>query len=465
MKRIDTEKLKLLICSVFASVTFTLYAPCAIYLANAEEFLFTLYNFAWIPLCCFVGTAALLFLVGSLFRKRRNIYCGFLFAVGILIYLQGNLLFEDTGVFNGLPYLAHEHAGHMMADSMIWIMVTAICIVCAVKFGDSAGRVFSYISGVFAAFVLVSLFILLASSDRSYLKPRNGFVSTDGLLEANSGQNAIVLVLDMFDKTYMDKILEESPETAESFPGFVYLRGVEGCYSSTKESLGAFLSNEELTDAISGSGFSSGIYTDVRFIPEALRNGMENYLQDSGSINNIPRFIGTLYRLVSCSYAPDIVRPLVWLYGNEFDELYSSGGSSEVYSISNAAFYNRLKSVGVRAAPEPCFRMIHLYGSHYPYVHDEFLNPITPSFSDENAIRASKGALLITEKYLNQLRSLEAYDDSLIVVMADHGYVAPGLETDPLLMIKKPGADRNFTIDDTPFSQAEIPAMLAELFP
>lgn len=466
MKKTDSEKLNLLLCSFFAAVTFTLYAPCAIYLANAEEFLFTLYHFVWIPPVCFLAVSALLYFLGSLFRKGRNIWCGILFAVGILVYLQGNLLFEDTGVFNGMPYHAEEHLGHIVADSAIWVIVTAICIFCAWKYGNPAGKAFSRISGFFSAFILIALAVLIASADRSYLRPRNGFISNEGLLKANAGKNVIVLVLDMFDKTYMDEILAESPDTSEEFPGFVYYRGVEGCYTSTKESLGAFLNSPELTDAISGNGFSTGIYTDVRFLPEKLRNETENFLYGSGRINDVPRFIQTLYRLVSCSYAPDLFRPAVWLYGNEFDALYSADDdSSEVYSISNTDFFNRLNSEGAVLSDIPCFRMIHLYGSHYPYVHDEYLNPITPSFSDENAIRASKGALLIADKYLKQLKELRAYENSLIVIMADHGYTAPGLVTDPLLMIKAPGADRGFQIDDTPFSQSDIPGRIAGQFP
>lgn len=110
--------------------------------------------------------------------------------------------------------------------------------------------------------------------------------------------------------------------------------------------------------------------------------------------------------------------------------------------------------------------MIHLYGSHYPYVHDEYLNPINPSFSDENAVKASRGVLRILSAYLEHMKDMGVYDSSLIVIMADHGYVGPGMETDPLFLVKEPYASADkLTVDKTFFSQSELPAIIAKRMP
>lgn len=461
----NPDKLKLLLCSVFASETFFLFAPYALYLANAEEFLFTLYHFAFIPLFCFLAAVGILFSAGCLMKKGTGVYCSILFSLGLLTYLQGNFLFEYTGVFNGLPYVLSEHVSHAVSDSLIWIVVIVLCIGLAVCLREKAGYIFTVLSGAFSAVVTLSLMIVLFSSDQTYFKPRDGFVSDRGLLDASRNGDVIVIVPDMFDKTYMDTILAEVPDTEKQFPGFTYYHGAEGCYSSTMESLGAFLKDGNLISAVVENGLSSGIYTDVRFIPDELRGLTVNYLSGPGRINSIPLFIKTLYRLVACAYAPDVLRPAVWLYGNEFESLYSPTDSDDrVYSVSNTGFRSRLAADGINLTEEKGFRFIHIYGAHYPYIHDEFLNPITPSFSDENAVRASRGALSVIGEYLSQLMENDAYRESLIVIMADHGYVEPGRMTDPLVMIKPSGEDRGFTVDSESFSQAELPSRIAELF-
>lgn len=454
-------------CALFASVTFFLYAPCAIYFSNAEEFLFTFYNFRFVPLLCFLIVSVLLFIPGALMKKGKTVYCAFLFSVGLLVYVQGNFLFEDAGVFNGMPYLFINHRERIIQNCAVWILGMIVCIAAALRFQNSADRVLTYLSGFFTAFVLVSLLFVFAGADKSYLRPRESFVSTEGLLELGSEKNTVIFVPDMFDKTYMDTILEDYPESLADFHDFTYYSGIDGCYGSTKESLPAFLSDSVLTDQILKKGYSAGIYTDGRFIPADLRELTENCRNESGKIRDIPRFVGLLYRLVACSYAPDIFRPAVWLYGNEFDGVYTPSDSGEhVYTTSNTGFYDLLESEGLSENKKPCFRMIHLYGSHYPYVHDEYLNPINPSFSDENAVKASRGVLRILSAYLEHMKDMGVYDSSLIVIMADHGYVGPGMETDPLFLVKEPYASADkLTVDKTFFSQSELPAIIAKRMP
>ena len=70
---------------------------------------------------------------------------------------------------------------------------------------------------------------------------------------------------------------------------------------------------------------------------------------------------------------------------------------------------------------------------------------------------------MIISFYLEELKKIGAYEDSLIVIMADHGYSQPGLQTDPLLMIKEPGLGGSFETEYMDFSQKEIPEMIREL--
>lgn len=454
-----------LFCSLFACLPFFLYAPISVYLANAEEFIFTLADFAIVPVVCFLLAAAVFFGVGCLIKGRAlSVYCAVLFALGFLSYIQGSFLLKDTGVLNGMPYDPSAHTAEITANCMIWAIVIALCIIFAVRGKKAADRVFKYASGIMSAFLLVALAVLLISAKGEYFEKRSSFVSSKGLLDASEEDSFILIVPDMFDRTYMDTILAESPETALFLDGFTYYPHVRGCYSSTKESIPAFLSDPELMSALEKGGFETGIYTDSRFIPEILREDSVNVAEGTAHISDIPAFTAVLYRLAACSYAPDVLRGYVWLYGNEFDELYTAEDSRySVYTISNISFMDALKQNGITVSPNNVFRMIHLYGSHYPYVTDENLNPIAPSFSDENAVKASRGVLEILYEYISALKRAGIYDKTMIVVMADHGYTVPGEQTDPLLMIRLPGDYMPFSISDEEVPQERIPAMLASM--
>ena len=461
---ITTESLLLLLfSSISAAITFFLYAPCAIYISNAEEFPFTLADFFYIPVLCFIFTTAILFAAGLLIKNGRTAYCAVLLAIGLLFYLQGSFLFEDTGVLNGMPYYAAEHRAHIIQNSIIWILSILISVFSALRFRKNAARILTAISGIFSAFIALSLAIVLLTAKSEYLKPREGFVSKRGLYEASRKCNVIVIVPDMFDKTYMSRIIESEPEIADEFSGFTFYSGVNGCYYSTKDSLSAFLADAKLQDAIHIGDFSSGIYTDSRFIPADLQAESVNCLSEKAHITNIPAFTVTLYRLAACAYAPDIFRESVWLYGSEFEGFYSPDSTYErIYTTSNSEFYNGLKEQGITLSDKPHFRFIHIYGAHYPYVMDDCLNPIVPSYSDINAVKAARGTLRIISVYLDRLKSAGAYDSSLIVIMADHGYTAPGVQADPLLMIRLPGSDSPFEVSDKTIIQNEIPEILSE---
>ena len=455
-----------LFSSIFATITFCLYAPVQIYFGNAEEFLFTLYDFWFIPVGVFITVTLILFLIGNnLHGKAKTIFCAILFAAGLLIYLQGSILFENMGVLNGMPYALTDHLSHAIPNTAIWVLAAAIIVLLALKVKASR-KTLTSLSIAGSAFILISLILILAGAKSEYLRPRDSFISDKNILNASKEKNVIVIVPDMFDKTYMEAILDETPEISYELEGFTFYDGLEGCFDSTKDSLSYFLNTDPLFSPLDTYGYSFGIYTDSRFIPDSLKESCDNIISGESGINNIPKFIATLYRLVGCSYAPDILRQACWLMGDEFDSLYSPKDSDEaLYTISNTAFYEKLESFGINESHSPRFELIHLYGAHYPYITDENLNPMIPSYSDANAIRASRGTLKIIFEYLNKLKKAGAYDNSLIVIMADHGYTEPGAINDPLLMIKPADSTGDFKTAKAYINQADIPEIITDNLP
>lgn len=457
-----------LFSSCSAAVVFTLFAPVAIYLGNAEEFRFTLYDFWFVPAVMFLFCTGVLFLITLLLRKISRqtgfIWGAVLFTLGILVYLQGSFLFEDTGVLNGSAYLAAEHREHILQNSILWGLPLLFVTLLSSRAKHPNESLLTVLTGLFSAFVLLALAVLLLGAKREYLRPRESFVSDRGLLDVSDSGNVIIIVPDMFDADYMKTIYAQTPELLEDFTGFTWFDHVDGCFFSTKDSLSHFFRQDELFDTLEQENFSLGIYTDARFLPTELQAKTVNILRERAKITDLPRFTAILYRLVACGYAPDLFRESVWLYGDEFDSLYAPVQSdSRMYTTSNTGFYQKMKTDGISVIDTPCFRMFHLYGVHYPYVMDEYLHPILPSYSDANALSAARGTLRILAAYLKRLKETGVYDSALIVIMADHGYTAPDLETDPLLMIHRPGSSGRMNVSEASVSQANIASLIESI--
>lgn len=467
--------LPFMLCSCFPAFMFCVYAPYSLYFSNAEEFPFTFSDFWWIPLLCFAAAALILCLPGLLLKKRK-IYCAVLFAIGFACWLQGSILYQDLGTFNGMPYDLCANLEHIVVDTIIWGVIICICVLlaCAEK---GEGKIFPFASAAFTCFLAVTALLLIFSARDEYLTKADSFVSDEALYSASEEENIIVFVPDMFDSSYLDTILDAAPEELSPYKGFTYFKNATGCFGTTTYALGSFLSGspllntcadyratlnenytaEKLFHELIERDYNIGIYTEGKFIPHDLAENTVNCSGNTAGIVHLPRFISALYRMAACTYAPDFVRPFTWLYGNEFDGLYSlKDGETKAYTTDNLAFYAGLAENGLRFAGEPCFRMIHIYGAHYPYVMDENLQPTAPSYSDENAVRASCGVLKILGEYIQALKDTGVYHSTMIVIMADHGYSIEGGLTNPLLMVKPFGADGDFCVNTAPVSQADV---------
>ena len=470
-----------------ASFPFFVVAPLTIYFANSEEFDFTFYNFWFYPLICFamavVVLAALYLAAGRISDRSRNAFAGLLFAFGIACWLQSRFLAEDLGAFNGQPYNWQASYGHIVSDGLIWLLLLVVCAAAAAVIGEKCIRVMKAVSVAFSVFLLVTLLITVFSARKEYFRPESKYVTDHGMFTASQECNVIVLIPDMFDEEYFSAIAEESPELLEEFEGFTYFGAATGTYGGTNYALGSFLAGQPLLNSedtyslmlnsayrgntmfskLKSAGWNLGIYTDGKFIPDELAAETENCVCSSPRIIAPLRFIKTLYRLCACSWLPDGLRCIFWMNGTEFDDMTAvKGCPCGRYSSSNLEFYEHI-SQGLSLAAEPCFRFIHLYGAHYPYLTDEYLQSITPSYSDESAIKAAKGVVKIISAYLEELKAINAYDNSLIIVMADHGYSIDGGLTNPLLLIKRPGDTGLVRQSDAPVSQWDVrPEILFE---
>jgi arylsulfatase A-like enzyme len=174
------------------------------------------------------------------------------------------------------------------------------------------------------------------------------------------------------------------------------------------------------------------------------------------NIHSIPNFtgdfsdtIGILGRCALYRDLPWVLKPGFWFYTDDINNAImpdsSEDSSTSPYLYDDAAYYEELKEQGLSIDDEEgtngSFRFIHLIGAHGPYTLDE--NGQYAGEDGSTLQQQCAGSLKIVDEYLRQLKELGVYDQSTIIVTADHGdwYLAPDIADaiSPILLVKPAG--------------------------
>ena len=478
--------LEAVIFAFFPTFIVCLYAPYKLYLNNSGEFWFNLNTIWAVPAVTFLIAFAAASLIGIVLKgSLRYAYLGLLFGLGVCLYLQGNFIGLKVGAINGSDVDWSIYRTRMVICALIWLIIIAAAVFVMARFKDKYSDSVLVIAGILSLVQVIFLATSLVpalSQESEISNAEEAFLSGDDIYEVGSDGNIIVFVLDAFDGTYMDEILQDDA-VADDFDGFVLYDNYTGLYPQTEYSVasmigGRILHNEYprtqwveenakgrmYLDEVMDAGYDLSIYTSMpEDVPERIKKACDNYAVAHLDFYNTRTCFALLYKLVACTYAPDILKPYVWMRGDEFKGAAVSDIDSEYYDNSNDVFRDGLRSSGVSIA-EGCkkYKFIHIWGAHEPFRIDEMGNDTEENW-DKN-IDAAKGCLHYVREYMEDMRAQGVYDNSAIIITADHGWHGnDGIITNPVFMMKDFGAQGAMTITSAPASHEDLGATTARL--
>ena len=191
--------------------------------------------------------------------------------------------------------------------------------------------------------------------------------------------------------------------------------------------------------------------------------------QQAADIENLDftrwKFVGTWpvlkaeLKLVWFKYAPFPLKRLAHIHMDDFNRLLILENGARAFHANNQDFYQDVTEETVETGREKCFRFYHIEGAHVPFRYDENVRVIPESQgSYPQNIRCS---MTILAQYLRQLKEAGVYDNTAIVIMADHGYgyqreipvVGRG---NPLLAVKGIGERHPLEISQAPISYEDL---------
>lgn len=467
--------------SIVACFMFFLYAPIELLLTNQDEFWFDLYillppmlTVFMIMLICSVS----LFLLVSMFgTSKYRLLLLLYFIAFICSYIQGNWLAKGLPALDGSQIDWSLYTAERIKSIILWVCVIAVVTVIFIKIKENYfNKLVTTISICMLLMFFVTLFTLALENDGFTKKPTLG-VTSKNLFEMSEDTNFIIFVLDATDAMLMENLLDSNDAYRDIFDDFTFYDNMVGAYPFTKHSVpfiltGQWFENETAFDeyeaaayasspflaTMEETGYQMSLYTSEILLKDYGKERFDNILPGKRGVTDSWAFARWQMLMTFFKYAPYDIKRLAFINPNAFRTLKISPEEAPLFTTSNKTFYENVLEEEISYTDRKCFKFIHIDGAHVPYLYDENVNEIEDATYD-SSLRA---CLTITRAYLDKLKDCNVYDNSVIIIMADHGYNDDLLDSDvvmrqnPIFFVKGVNEHHDLSVSHAPVSFVDL---------
>lgn len=479
-----------LVLSAALSFLLTVYAPLELFMGSQSDFWFT-HKQLGLSAGILFGILTLLgclcfFLLRLWGRTPYAVGLGVGFALLLAAYIQGTFL---TGA---LPAMDGTEVDWNSQPLQRWISIglivgcLALCLLMTLKKRKLFRRIVLWGSAGLTAMLAITLFTLLLTTPIT--EKENRLVPTGYKdMEYSTDTNLIVLIIDAVDSNALQAELEKDPEAREALKDFTYFEDALAGYPFTRNSLplmltGQWFENETDFDSYVNDAFAAsplmhkltqenyriGLYNtgELYFDAENYAGVFENQLDLSPRFTSLRASFKLIGKMAAVRYAPwdlkylgydvmDYAPAIRLLPTNEYGEVKKK----------NTDFYAALcKEDALTLTTDKCARILHIEGGHVPFQYNKEVQVVEEGSYAGNL----QATLTICRTLIRRLKESGVYDNSAIVILADHGF-AEGADDfpprmHPALMIKGIGeTGEQMQTDDTPLSYEQLSAAFAAL--
>lgn len=464
-----------------AAVSFMLflYAPLELLFTNQDEFWFDAYILTPFMLIVFgIGCAGAVLLFAILGKLHEKLYwlgltAGFIAFIGL--YVQGNFLAA------GLPSLDGElidwslYTGERIKSIIAWAAVAAVVITLFCKLRrEIFARVVRTVSIGMTLMLCVTL-VILALTNHGFSKKPSMSVTNENMFQMSQDTNFVILLLDAVDAQVLQGMMEEEPAYQDIFTDFTFYNNVVAAYPYTQHSIpyilsGKWYENEmafkeyekkayeesPFLETMETAGYRMGLYEADLLLDNGSMGRFENILPNARGVGDKWAFVRWQLLMTGFKYAPYDLKRFSFVNPKAFSTLKITPEGKKLFTPSNSELYDGILHQEMEYTDQKCFRFIHVDGGHVPFIYNEKVEEIPEeSGSYEDNLRA---CLTITRTYLEKLKDGGVYDNSVIVVMADHGYnwLDPHGRQNPAFFVKGVNEKHDFAVSDAPISFEDL---------
>ena len=293
------------------------------------------------------------------------------------------------------------------------------------------------------------------NTDKSIDRIKDTYITTDSKLELSQNENVVYFIIDTCDGDLVEQALKAYPDMFLGFNGFTYFPNMSTTHSRTFPSLTYLLTgqkcyfnkpyteyvneafeNSSFIDDIDALGTDIRLYTELSYIGESALNKIGNIVKyDSASFDymNIFGFIKQSIKVSGYRIAPYAIKDVF-----EYTADIINSGSlvpidNRAVLFDDLAFNNEIITNSVKSNKNysKTFRLYHMFGTHPGAVMNENCQ-YEKGVSHLDSVR---GCLRLIENYIAEMKKNGIFDNTTIIVTADHGY---SLASEDLSLVAAP---------------------------
>lgn len=435
------------------------FEPILMYATNMTDFWFDFRIMIWPVFRIFarfllVGILIIFAIYNAdlLISKRLLLYKGITLigsVVFFLTYLQGNWLAGSLPLLDGAEIVWENYGKQENLILTLAMVILAAAMIISIRKRGLNRTVFY--TAVCTSVVFVMLFTSLIPTMVTNKVLENNALGGNGedvfsptfknINTISANKNFLIFLVDAVDsKPFYDVMMGD-----EDFRGimedFTYYPDTLSVYPFTKASLPSILTGEVNYNKIPFQDYCNSAYNQSPLFDKLVQNdyeinlysnqiywvGEKNYnIENTESIYDIlidlNLFMKEEWKYILFKYMPYGLKQVSNIETLDFNTCKIMNGENEGYEWYDQIIYDRItKSSVLDKQDQNYFHFFHCEGGHIPFNLDKNLDTI------ENGTYAQKLAASLTmiKAYLQRLKNNDAYDNSVIVIMADHGFESP----------------------------------------
>lgn len=463
------------------------FEPLNTYASNMLNFNydFTFYIFPILGLfgMFFIGLAAIFSAVYFICRKFKKMMPYKILTATIIflffpLYIQNTFLNSELPVLDGSPIIWNDYV-HL---DFYWLLFTvclgAIFIYCIIKFGID--KILKYSSLItLAVFVMLTAGLTATIMENGALKSRNNIITTnENFNTMSSEKNFVIFVVDTISSGMFDEILSENQKYTDVFEDFTFYTDTMSVYPYTTYSIPLILTGQTSKSESAYEDFCTNAYNnsplfsalnerdyDINLYEENLYwMGERNFdIQNGDSIYGYDmKFVGfsDQLRYLWFKFVPYTLKRFADIQSVDFK--FGAIMRSDAFSWKNDSFYEMIKeNLDIEKQQRNNFQFIHIEGAHRPFIYDENVNKVEGETSYSDSVKAT---ITTIRAYIDRLKANGIYDNTAIVIVADHGNTDADEEQgidllsrlNPILLIKGVNEKHELIRSDLPLIQTDL---------
>ncbi len=481
MKKFVKDMLPAFVIGFILSFMLFIYEPITMFANNPNDLWFDIKTLLPVVGLLFVSCLVIVISAYLLFYffakkvlKKDNIY-KYLLIIGFILlittYIEGNYLAGMLPALDGTAIIWSDYTKASIISLVVLIIITIIASILIKKIKlDKTITSLKYVSLAIGAMLLMSLLTtIMTTADLN--KDINVTATAKNLENYSDDENFIIFLLDAVDSKMFDNVVKENKHT-QLFKDFTYYPDTMAAYPFTRDSIPFILSgiwnnNEEefakyYAKALDNSKLLESLYNnnyDVNiYDTEILYNSKNATKIKNLTLNNKYNFRLFANQEIKYSlfkYLPFYLKKYSHIESMDFNK--TKIVENDVFDLDDIVYYENYLEKQLVKKDDKQFKFIHIEGGHVPFNLSEDVKYIKDGAGTYD--QKLEGCIKIVEKYLNKLKESNVYNNSNIIIMADHGYSFIGAEgrQNPILYIKgKNEEHKKMNISDKAISYTDL---------